>query len=128
MNESLYASLGGADGIQALVDRFYDHMDTLPEAAVVRGLHPADLTAARDKLYWFLSGWTGGPPLYVMRKGHPRLRMRHMPFAIGPQARDEWMLCMDRALDELVEEELLREQLSGSFRRIAAHMQNRDED
>ncbi|MFT4977518.1 MAG: hemoglobin [Myxococcota bacterium] len=128
MNESLYASLGGADGVRALVDRFYDHMDTLPKAAVVRGLHPADLTAARDKLYWFLSGWTGGPPLYVMRKGHPRLRMRHMPFAIGPQARDEWMLCMDRALDELVEEELLREQLSGSFRRIAAHMQNRDED
>lgn len=125
MNPSLYTQMGGADGVRALVDRFYDHMDTLPEAKVVRDLHPADLGDARDKLYWFLSGWSGGPPLYVMRKGHPRLRARHMPFAIGPQARDQWMLCMDRALEDLIEQPLLRAQLSAAFRRIAAHMQNR---
>lgn len=128
MNESLYTRLGEADGVRALVDRFYDHMDTLPEAASVRSLHPEDLSESRDKLYWFLSGWAGGPPLYVMRKGHPRMRARHLPFAIGPRAREEWLMCMYRALDEVVDDPMLRDQLAGAFRRIAQHMQNRDED
>lgn len=128
MNESLYTRMGGADAVRALVDRFYDHMDTLPEASVVRGLHPDDLTESRDKLYWFLSGWAGGPPLYVMRKGHPRMRARHMPFAIGPAARDQWLMCMDRALEEEVPDPMLRDQLAGAFRRIASHMQNRERD
>jgi len=128
MSDSIYTRLGGADGVRALVDRFYDHMDAAPEAAVVRAMHPPDLSGSRDKLYWFLSGWAGGPPLYVMRKGHPRLRMRHFPFAIGPQARDEWVWCMEQAIAELVEEPMLADQLNGAFRRIAKHMQNRTDN
>src|SRR5689334_12758196 len=88
---TLYDLLGGADGLRALVDRFYDQMDTAPEATHVRALHPASLEGSREKLFLFLSGWSGGPPLYIERYGHPRLRMRHNPFSIGVRERDEWL-------------------------------------
>lgn len=115
----------GEDGVRRLVDRFYDLMDTLPEAAEVRAMHPRDLRGSREKLFWFLSGWLGGPPLYVERKGHPRLRMRHLPFAVDDAARDQWMLCMNRALDEVVAEPDLRAFLARQLGRVADHMRNR---
>ncbi len=114
--------------MRRLVDRFYDLMDSEPEAANVRAMHPELLESSREKLYLFLVGWSGGPPLYVERHGHPRLRMRHLPFAIGRRERDEWLWCMDRALAEetgLPDE--VRAFLSERFHTIADHMRNQME-
>lgn len=122
-----YDLLGGAEGVRRLVDRFYDLMDSEPEAAVVRALHARNLKSSRDKLYMFLSGWTGGPQLYVEKFGHPRLRMRHFPFSIGARERDEWLWCMQRALEEQDISEELREDLWRRFMVLADHMRNRDE-
>ena len=124
---TLYEQLGGADGVRSLVDRFYELMDHLPEAKDIRDLHPADLTGSADKLYKFLSGFFGGPPLYVSEFGHPRLRARHLPFSIGVNERDQWMLCMESALRESVKSEALRDDLIDYFRRTADHMRNTDE-
>ena len=99
-------------------------MDTLPEAAAIRALHPADLTGARAKLFKFLSGWLGGTPLYVEEYGHPMLRARHLPFPIGAAERDAWMTCLSRSLEERPIDPILRQQLIGSFFRTADHMRN----
>ena len=101
-------------------------MDALPEAAEVRAMHPRDLRGSREKLFWFLSGWLGGPPLYVEKKGHPRLRARHLPFAIDDAARDQWMLCMRQALAEVVEDAELSAYLERQLGRVADHMRNRE--
>ena len=118
--------VGGAAGVRALVDRFYDLMDTAPEAANVRALHATSLKVSRDKLDLFLTGWLGGPPVYVERFGHPRLRMRHFPFAIGKQERDEWLWCMDTALAEHDMPDEVRVQLTERFHALADHMRNQD--
>ncbi|HND47437.1 MAG TPA: group II truncated hemoglobin, partial [Anaerolineales bacterium] len=97
--QSLYELLGGEEGVRTLVDRFYDLMDSSPEAKDVRALHAKSLKQAREKLFMFLSGWSGGPPLYIEKFGHPRLRMRHMPFVIGTRERDQWLWCMNHAVD-----------------------------
>lgn len=123
-----YQRLGGEAEVRRLVDRFYDLMDTLPEAAHIRSLHPADLRGSRDKLFKFLSGWLGGPQLYVQDHGHPRLRARHLPFPIGAAERDAWMLCMATALEEMQLDPLLRDQLLQSLQHTADHMRNRDEE
>ena len=120
-----YDLLGGEAGVRRLVDRFYDLMDTAPEAATIRGLHATSLKASREKLFLFLTGWTGGPQLYVERFGHPRLRMRHFPFAIGTRERDEWLWCMDRALDDQEIPAELRRHLRERLHALADHMRNR---
>jgi len=125
-DESLYETIGGEQGVRALVDSFYDYMDNLPEARPIREMHAADLTSAREKFSLFLCGWMGGPPLYVQKHGHPRLRMRHLPFPIDESARDQWMLCMRRALDETVEDPAIREYLNAAFYRVADFMRNRE--
>ncbi len=124
MSTTPYEGLGGADAVRLLVDRFYDLMDELPETHRLRQLHPADLTGSRQSLFEFLSGWFGGPPLYIEKKGHPRLRMRHMPFAIGPGERDQWMLCMRTALDEQVGDKALHQGVLNAFVQMADHMVN----
>lgn len=124
---SHFDTLGGDDGIRQLVDRFYDLMDSAPEAAHVRALHAASLKVSREKLRLFLTGWTGGPPVYVEKFGHPRLRMRHFPFAIGVRERDEWLWCMDHALVEHEMPETLRSALSAKFHELADHMRNQPE-
>lgn len=116
--------LGGAEAVQTLVDRFYDLMDTLPEAATIRAMHARSLKSSREKLVLFLTGWLGGPPLYMEKHGHPRLRMRHAPFVIDEDARQAWMLCMRQALDEQVENPDLRRFLDQALDRVAAHMRN----
>jgi hemoglobin len=121
---SPFDRIGGASGVRRLVDRFYDLMSSLPEAAHVLRMHPPDLTSSREKLYEFLCGWLGGPPLYVEKRGHPRLRMRHLPFPIDDAARDAWLLCMERALDENVADTLLKSMLRGAFGRMADHLRN----
>lgn len=122
-----YEQMGGDAGIRRLVDRFYDLMDTAPEAATVRKLHAASLKASREKLYLYLSYWTGGPQTYIERNGHPRLRMRHLPFTIGARERDEWLWCMDQALDEQDMPTDLREQLREKLHGLADHMRNQAE-
>ncbi|HEX9003737.1 MAG TPA: group II truncated hemoglobin [Blastocatellia bacterium] len=126
MPESIYETIGGEQRLRALVDRFYDLMDSAPEAAGIRALHPEDLTESRNKLFWFLSGWSGGPPMYIERFGHPRLRARHLPFSIGEAERDQWLWCMNHALEETVTDGLLRIQLSHAFAQIADFMRNRE--
>lgn len=122
-----FEALGGEAGIRRLVDRFYDLMDTSPEAAHVRALHAASLKQSREKLFLYLTGWTGGPPLYETRFGHPRLRARHLPFTIGRRERDEWLWCMERALDEHDCPDALREHLRRRLRELADFMRNQPE-
>jgi hemoglobin len=119
-----YEQLGGETGVRALVDRFYDLMDSAPEAATIRALHATSLKVSRDKLFKYLTGWTGGPPLYESEYGHPRLRMRHMPFPIAARERDEWMWCMDRALTEHGAPEPVKVFLRERFQALADHMRN----
>ena len=121
-----FTVLGGEPAVQQLVDRFYDLMDTVPEYYVIRKLHPADLTGSRDKLYMFLSGWLGGPPLYTDKFGHPMLRARHLPFAIGNAERDAWMACMTRAAETVISEEKLRAWLLEQLYKTADWMCNRE--
>lgn len=124
--QSPYERIGGDAGVKRLVNRFYDLMDLLPEAAGIRALHPADLSGSRDKLYKFLSGWMGGPPLYIQEYGHPMLRARHLPFPIGLPERDAWLLCMTRALDEAGLDAHTHQHLKDSFIKTADHLRNRD--
>ncbi|WP_198265673.1 group II truncated hemoglobin [sulfur-oxidizing endosymbiont of Gigantopelta aegis] len=101
MTQTPYDALGGEQPLRELVDRFYDQMDTLPETNTIRQMHAKSLKASREKLFLFLSGWLGGPDLYIEKYGHPRLRRRHMPFTIGQSESDQWLLCMKNALDEM---------------------------
>jgi hemoglobin len=121
-----YERIGGADKVRALVQRFYQLMDELPETYGIRKLHAQDLRGATEKLYKFLSGWMGGPQLYVEQYGHPMLRARHLPFAISSVERDQWLLCMNQALGEVVENIALRQELSAAFTKVADHMRNRE--
>ncbi|ALP54413.1 hypothetical protein Tel_15360 [Candidatus Tenderia electrophaga] len=127
VNEDLspYQKLGGETALRTLVDRFYELMDTLPEARAIRAMHPQDLSGSRDKLFKFLSGWLGGPPLYMEEFGHPRLRARHLPFAVDEAARDAWMLCMTQALEDMdIEDPLLKQHLLHSLFKTADFMRN----
>jgi hemoglobin len=121
-----YVALGGEAGVQRLVHRFYELMDELPDAYTVRQLHPESLAGSAESLFEFLSGWFGGPALYMAKKGHPRLRMRHSPYAVGPVVRDEWMLCMTQALTEQVADVAFRDNLINTFAQIADHLINTD--
>lgn len=125
MPSSHYERIGGAEKVRALAHRFYQLMDELPEARGLRKLHPASLQASEDKLFKFLSGWMGGPQLFVQEYGHPMLRQRHMPFPIGEAERDQWLLCMNHALRDVVEDEPLRAELRAAFAKVADHMRNR---
>lgn len=126
---TFYELLGGENGGQALikrlVDTFYDVMDSDPKAAGIRALHQADLTDAREKLTMFLTGWTGGPQLYIERYGHPMLRRRHMPFAIGESERDQWMYCMIRAMHTLQLDDDLMRKLAAQLYGVADFMRNK---
>lgn len=119
-----YEWIGGDAAVRALVDRFYDLMDLEPGYAELRAVHPSTLDGSRDKLYWFLSGWLGGPNHYIERFGHPRLRARHLPFKIGIRERDQWMACMLQAMQEQAVDPALAERLAESFFGTADWMRN----
>lgn len=123
---SAYERLGGEEPLRQLVRRFYENMDELPSVRETRDMHPADLGESEQKLFMFLSGWLGGPQRYMETYGHPRLRMRHAPFAIGKKEADQWMLCMRHALDQTVDDPALREELYHSLYQVADFMRNRD--
>ena len=120
-----FERIGGAAVIAGVVDAFYRNMATLAEAAAIRALHPADLGHSRDVLTKYLVGWLGGPPLYVSERGSPRLRQRHLPFAIGDAERDAWLLCMRLALEEHVADAQLRAELLQALLRTANALRNR---
>jgi hemoglobin len=122
-----YELIGGEAGVRQLVDRFYDYMDSEAAASDVRKLHAESLRASRDKLFLFLSGWLGGPDLYVQKYGHPMLRRRHLPFTIGSRERDQWMHCMRLALNDMPIDDALRHKLEQAFLATADHMRNRPE-
>ena len=122
-----YSKLGGESGVRKLVDRFYDLMETLPETRPILDLHPKNLTGSRQKLFMFLSGFLGGPSLYIEKYGHPRLRARHLPFPIGISERDQWLRCMDQAIDELVDEPMMADFLKTTFAKTADFMRNKEE-
>ena len=124
---TLYQLVGGDDKLRELVDRFYDLMDLEPEFAELRAMHPPTLDGSRDKLYHFLSGWTGGPDLYTPRYGNAFLRARHLPFAIGSTARDEWLTCMVLAMRDLGFDEKKQDILLNAFFRTADWMRNKSD-
>lgn len=117
--------VGGDAKVRELVDRFYDLMDFEPGYRTLRAVHGNTLESAREKLYQFLSGWLGGPPLYTDKYGHPMLRARHLPFAIGDVERDQWMACMRQAMEETHVPQELRGSLGDAFQKTADWMRNR---
>ena len=119
-----YGAMGGEQAILTLFDRFYFYMDTLSEAAGIRAIHKADLSSAKDKLFKFLSGWLGGPNLFIEEFGHPMLRARHLPFAIGESERDQWMLCMNKAIADIPMDATLETNLRNALQQLATHMIN----
>ena len=123
--ELLGGENGGVENIRSLVDAFYDVMDTDPAVAGIRAMHPDDLTASREKLWLFLTGWTGGPQLYIEHYGHPFLRRRHMPFSIGESERDQWMQCMIKAMHLLALDEALMLRLAAALYDVADFMRNK---
>ena len=124
---SLYELIGGKQELRKLVDRFYDLIDSSPEATQLRSLHPKSLKQSREKFFMFLSGWSGGPQLYIEKYGHPRLRMRHMPFSIGIVERDQWIWCMNKALDEMQMNPAVIEYLKARFAESAEFLRNKKE-
>ncbi len=122
---SMFERIGGSATIDRLVDSFYDRMDTLPEAKIIRAMHADDLGLIRDGLKRYLTEWTGGPKLYSVEKGHPRLRQRHLGFTIGDAERDAWLLCMRGALDETVTDQAARADLDRAISGLADWMRNR---
>jgi len=119
-----YELMGGAATILSLVGRFYFYMDTLPQSEGIRKMHAESLSNAKDKLFKFLSGWLGGPDLFVQEFGHPMLRRRHFPFEIAQSERDQWMLCMNKAVAEIAMDEKLKNSLLEALDQLATHMIN----
>lgn len=122
--EPIYDLIGGETRLRELVDRFYDLMELEPEFAGIRAMHPPSTDGSRDKLFWFLSGWMGGPDLYIERLGHPRLRARHLPFAIGGDERDQWLRAMAWAMQDVGVDEALQLRLMESLYRTGDFMRN----
>ena len=121
-----YETISGDAAVGKLCDRFYELMDTVPQFAELRAIHPESLQGSRDKLYMFLSGWFGGPDLFVEKFGHPKLRARHMPFAIGVRERDQWVACMVLAMEDVGLDEDVRKVLLNNFFNTADFMRNKE--
>jgi hemoglobin len=124
-NPTTYEIIGGEPVVAKLCDRFYELMATVPQFAELRAMHPEDLKGSRDKLYMFLSGWFGGPDLFVEKFGHPRLRARHSPFEIGTRERDQWVACMVLAMEDVGIEESVRQKMLTNFFNTADFMRNK---
>jgi hemoglobin len=122
--DSLYKRLGGEPVLREFVEKLYGYMDALPEVAPIRNMHTQELSHTRDRVFMFLSGMLGGPPLYMEAFGHPRLRRKHMSFRIGSEERDQWMLCAQSAADELKVSQPLRQELITELAGMANHLRN----
>lgn len=122
-----YQLIGGEAGVRRLVKRFYELMDIRPEAQGIRAMHPPSLAGSEEKLFMYLTGYLGGPDLFVAKYGHPRLRARHLPFSIGASERDQWLDCMRQAIDETIELPALRTALLKPITDLADWMRNKPE-
>jgi len=125
IERSLYELIGGETGLRNLVNRFYDLLDSSPKAAQIRAIHPKSLKQSRENFFMFLSGWSGGPQLYIEKYGHPALRRRHAPFSIGEEERDQWLWCMHRVLDEMELDSTVRDYLKTHFADAADFLRNK---
>lgn len=125
---TLYQAIGGDNTVRALTRRFYELMDSMPEAARCRAIHPPDLSHSESKFYDYLTGYLGGPPVYVEKYGHPMLRRRHFVAPIGPAERDEWLLCFRLAMEETIPNPKLRDIIWKPVEQLALHMQNQEEN
>lgn len=126
-DQTPFEQLGGEAGIRAISQRFYEIMQRLPEAKNILEMHPKNIQSSQEKLALFLIGWLGGPRLYEEKYGHPRLRARHLPFSIGKEERNMWILCMVHAFDELQIPEPIRSSVLHPLLNLADHMRNREE-
>lgn len=126
-NAPIYEVIGGAEKVRELVHEFYRLMDTLDEAKGIRAQHGPDLKIAEEKLFDFLSGWFGGPPLFIQKYGHPKLRARHLPFKIGISERDQWITCMFKAIENVGIQDPPATIIRSALFRLADHMRNKDE-
>ena len=122
-----YEHIGGESAVRRLCQIFYQIMCDTPQTQLIRAIHPQDIKISEEKLYLFLTGWMGGPQLYVEKYGHPRLRGRHLPFPIGIEERDQWLYCMAQALKQMDLDEMLSQQLMSSFVQTADFMRNKEE-
>ncbi|GAB3443091.1 group II truncated hemoglobin [Massilia solisilvae] len=120
-----YDMIGGESRLRELVDRFYDLMELEPEFACIHAMHPKPNDSSREKLFMFLSGWLGGPDLFIEKYGHPMLRARHLPFAIGSSERDQWLRCMAWAMQDIGIDEEMQLRLMQSFYNTADWMRNK---
>jgi len=123
---TLYEAIGGDPVVRALTHRFYQLMDTLPEAKHVRAVHPPSLEGSEEKFYEYMTGYLGGPAaLYRQARPSPPAQP-HFVAAIGPVERDEWLLCFRRAMDETITSQALRDLIWAPVERLAHHMQNKE--
>ena len=126
MSQQTPYQLLGDEGIRKLADAFYEEMDAQPQAETIRAMHAANLDTIKDKLYEYLSGWMGGPPLYSEKYGTVCLTDPHKPYPIGPDERDQWLVCMDGALERIEASDELKEMLKGPMYQVADIIRNRD--
>lgn len=123
MEKKLYDILGGAEPLEKLVTEFYKVMKTSPETVTIWKMHD-NPERAHQKLFDFLSGWLGGPDLFVQKYGHPRLRARHLPFKISELERDQWLFCMAKALENCQISDDFKQIFWPAIARLADHMRN----
>ncbi|HIF18557.1 MAG TPA: hemoglobin-like protein [Cycloclasticus sp.] len=121
-----YEKLGGEAGVRQLTQYFYQAMNSIADVKTIRDMHAPNLNEAEEKLFMFLSGWLGGPSLYIEKFGHPRLRARHLPFSVGTKERDQWLHCMDVALSKMEIEKPMHDELMQAFFNTADFMRNQD--
>ncbi|BDV33903.1 group II truncated hemoglobin [Methylocystis iwaonis] len=123
-NATLYDHIGGASTVDQLVEAFYRNMDTMEAARGIRAMHTTDLGPTKAILKLYLTEWLGGPANYSAKRGHPRLRMRHARFHIGPAERDAWLICMDAALDACITDPAARGSIAQALAKLADWMRN----
>lgn len=116
----------GNEGIRKLADAFYEVMDERPQAATIRAMHAQNMDLIKDKLYEYLTGWMGGPPLYAAKYGTVCLTDPHKPYPIGPDERDQWLDCMQEALERIGASDELKAMLKEPMFLIADTVRNRD--
>ncbi len=124
--ETPFEMAGKEEGIRKLVNTFYDIMDSDPEASGIRAMHGEDLSSIKDKLGDYLIGWMGGPPLYSDKYGSVCMTGPHEPFAIGPDERDQWLMCMHKALDQVGTSEVLKKILEAPMFNVADMVRNKE--
>lgn len=121
-----YHLLGGEEGVRRLATAFYDVMTELPQAEDIRRMHAENLDEIKQKLFEYLSGWMGGPRLYLEKYGTVCLTGPHKPYAINADHRDQWLLCMDQALERIEASEEVKAMLKEPMFGLADLIRNRD--